>query len=57
MELKLYEAIMKLLYERIYPKNFICYTATVQLAMFWNDLDLRQAGLGLSVALFPGSPR
>ena len=33
-------------YERIYcQKNFICYTATVQQATFWTDLDLCQAGL------------
>ena len=30
-------------------KNFICYTATVQQVTFQTDLDLRQAGLGLSV--------
>ena len=35
----------------ILPKNFICYTATVQQATFQTDLDLRQAGLGLSVQL------
>ena len=31
------------------PKNFICYTATAQLATFQTDLDFRQAGLGLPV--------
>ena len=30
-------------------KNFICYTVTVQQATFRTDLDLHQAGLGLSV--------
>ena len=36
-------------YIDINPKNFICYTATVQQATFRTDLDLCQAGLGLSV--------